>query len=167
MPAAAELTKPPQKPAAPFVTSAANSLKSTLGSQLAGISLAGKVKMQVTGNTLTLSGLLTPRDHSKVLTLLHNVPGGVRVIDNIGFADDLKQTPPAAEPGWAWIRSTPPGAKIFVDGSDRGLRTPARIEMRQGEHEVVLSLPGFVSSHRSVLIQPGQNVQLSESLGQQ
>ncbi len=167
MPAATELTKPPQKPAAPFVTSAANSLKSTLGSQLAGISLAGKVKMQVTGNTLTLSGLLTPRDHSKVLTLLHNVPGGVRVIDNIGFADDLKQTPQAAEAGWAWIRSTPPGAKIFVDGSDRGLRTPARIEMRQGEHEVVLSLPGFVSSHRSVMIQPGQNVQFSESLGQQ
>src|SRR6267378_3701283 len=167
MPAATELTKPPQKPAAPFATSAANSLKSTLGSQLAGISLAGKVKMQVTGNTLTLSGLLTPRDHSKVLTLLHNVPGGVRVIDNIGFADDLKQTPQAAEAGWAWIRSTPPGAKIFVDGSDRGLRTPARIEMRQGEHEVVLSLPGFVSSHRSVMIQPGQNVQFSESLGQQ
>ena len=167
VPAAAEITRPPQKPAAPFVTSAANSLKSTLGSQLAGISLAGKVKMQVTGNTLTLSGLLTPRDHSKVLTLLHNVPGGVRVIDDIGFADDQKETPRAAEGGWAWIRSTPPGAKIFVDGNDRGLRTPARVQITQGEHEVVLSLPGFVSSHRSVLIQSGQTLQFTESLGQE
>jgi serine/threonine protein kinase len=166
-PAAAEIPAPPQKPSAPFVTSAANSLKSTLGSQLAGVSLAGKVKMQVTGNTLTLSGLLTPRDHSKVLTLLHNVPGGVRVIDDIGFSDDQKDTPRAAESGWAWIRSTPPGAKIFVDGSDRGLRTPARVQITQGAHEVVLSLPGFVSSHRSVLIQPGQNVQFTEPLGQQ
>jgi hypothetical protein len=149
------------------VTSAANSLKSTLGSELTGISLAGKVKMQVTGNTLTLSGLLTPHDHSKVLTLLHNVPGGVRVIDNIGFADEVKETPRSAEGGWAWIRSTPPGAKIFVDGSDRGLRTPARVQITRGEHEVVLSLPGFASSHRSVVIQPGQNVEFSEALGQQ
>jgi serine/threonine protein kinase len=166
-PAAAEIPTPPHKPVAPFVTSAANSLKSTLGSQLAGISLAGKVKMQVTGNTLALSGLLTPRDHSKVLTLLHNVPGGVRVIDDIGFADDQKDAPRAAEGSWAWIRSTPPGARIFVDGSDRGLRTPARVQMTQGGHEVVLSLPGFVSSHRSILIQPGQNVQITEPLGQQ
>jgi serine/threonine protein kinase len=166
-PAPPEIATPPPKPAVPFVTSAANSLKSTLGSQLAGISLAGKVKLQVTGNTLTLSGLLTPRDHSKVLTLLHNVPGGVRVIDNIGFADDQKETPRAAEGGWAWIRSTPPGAKIFVDGNDRGLRTPARVQVTQGGHEVVLSLPGFVSSHRSVVIQPGQNVEFSEELGQQ
>jgi len=35
LPAAAEINKPPQKTAAPFVTSAANSLKSTLESQLA------------------------------------------------------------------------------------------------------------------------------------
>jgi serine/threonine protein kinase len=90
--AAVEQTVPPiprQKPAIPLATSAANSLKSTLGSQLTGIALAGKVKMQVTGNTLTLSGQLTPREHAKVLTLLHNVPGGVRVIDDIGFADEL------------------------------------------------------------------------------
>jgi serine/threonine protein kinase len=83
-------TPPPRKPVVPFATPAANSLKSTLGSQLADISLANKVKLRVTGNTLTLSGRLSPQEHTKVLTLLHNVPGGVKIIDDIGFADELK-----------------------------------------------------------------------------
>ena len=167
VPVAAEIPTPQQKPVGPFATPAANSLKATLGSQLANISLADKVKMQVTGNTLTLSGQLLPREHSKVLTLLHNVPGGVRVIDDIGFAEERKESIRAEESGWLWIRSTPPGAKIFVDGNDRGLRTPARLEIPQGEHDVVLALPGFASSHRSVLIQPGRNMQFTEQLGQQ
>ena len=164
---AVEKANPTQIPAAPFVTSAANSLKSTLGSQLADISLASKVKMQVIANTLTLSGKLTPHEHAKVLTLLHSVPGGVKVIDDIGFAEETKAAPPAAEPGWVWVRSTPPGAKIFVDGNDRGLRTPARIGMPKGQHDVALTLPGFVSSHRAVLVQSGQNMEFTESLQQQ
>ena len=89
-PVAAEKLIPRQKPAAPLATSAANSLKSTLRAQLQDSSLAGKVILQVTGNTLTLAGQLTPRDHSRVLTLLRDVPGGVRVIDNIGYTDELK-----------------------------------------------------------------------------
>jgi len=90
LPAAAENPAPKRKPAGPFATPAASSLKSTLGSQLADMSLANKVKLQVTGNTLTISGRLSSGEHSKVLTLLHNVPGGVHVIDNIGFADEQK-----------------------------------------------------------------------------
>jgi len=81
---------PPRKPAAPFATPAAISLKSTLGSQLAGISLASKVKLRVTGNTLTLSGKLSSQEHTKILALLHDVPGGVRIIDDIGFADEAR-----------------------------------------------------------------------------
>jgi serine/threonine protein kinase len=90
LPAAVEIPTAQQKPVGPFATSAANLLKSTLGSQLANLSLGSKVKLQVTGNTLTLSGRLSPREHSKILTLLHDVPGGVRVIDDIGFADEMK-----------------------------------------------------------------------------
>ena len=90
VPTAAETPAPPRKPVRPLATAAASSLKSTLGSQLVDMSLANKVKLQVTGNTLTLSGRLSPGEHSKVLTLLHNVPGGVRVIDDIGFGDELK-----------------------------------------------------------------------------
>ena len=90
LPAAVQSPPPQRKPVVPFATQAASSLKSTLSSQLAEMSLANKVKLQVTGNTLTLSGRLSPREHTKVLTLLHNVPGGVRVIDDIGFADEQK-----------------------------------------------------------------------------
>ena len=168
---AVEIPAPRPKPVGLFATPAATSLKSTLGSQLEGISLASKVKLQVTGNTLALTGRLSPREHSKVLTLLHDVPGGVRVIDDIEFADevnaDVKEVPRATEFGWIWIRSTPAGAEIFVDGRDRGMQTPARVGMAQGEHDVALALPGYARSHRSVLIQAGRNMQFTEQLGQQ
>jgi serine/threonine-protein kinase len=164
--AAAEKPIPPQKSPGLSPTQAANSLKLTLVSELADLSLADKVKMQVAGNTLTLSGELTSREHSKVLTLLHNVPGGVRVIDDIGFSDELKGTSGPAAVGWVWVRSMPRGAEIFVDGTDTGLRAPARVEMSQGEHEVLLTLRGFGSARRAVLIRPGQDMQFTEFLGQ-
>jgi serine/threonine-protein kinase len=164
--AAVEKANPPQKPVRLSPTLAANSLKSTLESELAGLSLADKVKIGVTGNTLTLSGKLTSREHSKLLALLHNVPGGVRVIDDIGYSDELKGTSGAAEAGWVWVRSTPPGAEILVDGTDTGLRTPSRVEMQPGEHEVLLTLRGSSSARRAVSIRPGQNTQFTELLGQ-
>lgn len=164
---AVEAPAPRPKPAGPIATQAATSLKSSLGSQLAEISLESKVKLQVTGNTLTLSGRLTPREHTKVLTLLHEVPAGVRVNDDIEFADELKDAPAAMEFGWIWIRSIPANAEIFVDGNDRGLRTPSRVRMSLGEHDVVLALSGYARSHRSVQIQPGRNMQVTEQLGGQ
>jgi predicted Ser/Thr protein kinase len=163
--AVVEKPNPPQKPIGISPTLAANSLKSRLESELAGLSLVDKVKMEVAGNTLTLSGKLTSREHSKLLALLHNVPGGVRVIDDIGYSDELKGTSGSADIGWVWVRSTPSGAEIFVDGTDTGLRAPARVEMQPGEHEVLLTLRGFSSTRRAVSIQPGQNMQFTEILG--
>jgi serine/threonine protein kinase len=163
-PPSAELSALHRNPGGPLATPAANSLKLSLVSQLADISLANKVKLHVTGNTLTLTGRLAPQEHSKVLTLLHNVPSGVRVIDDIGFADEQNEVPRPGPFGWVWIRSLPAGAEIFVDGNDRGLQTPSRVAMSQGEHDVVLALAGYAKSHRAVLIQPGRNMQFSEQL---
>ncbi|MBZ5698453.1 MAG: protein kinase [Acidobacteriia bacterium] len=162
-----EKATPPQEPASFSATPAANSLKSTLGSELAGLSLSDKVKMQVTGNTLTISGQLTPREHSELLNHLHKVPAGVRIIDDIGYANGREEIPRVAEAGWVWIHSAPQGAEILVDGTDTGLRTPARVEMPQGEHEVLLTLHGFANAHRTLLIRPGQTMQFTELLGQQ
>jgi hypothetical protein len=79
---------PPQKTAGLPATPAANSLRSTLRSELADLSLSDKVKMQVTGNTLIISGQLTAREHSELLNHLHKVPAGVQVIDDIGYAGE-------------------------------------------------------------------------------
>jgi hypothetical protein len=56
---------------------------------LAGLSMADKVKMQVRTNTLILSGRVTPNEHRDLLNHLHNVPAGVRIIDDIEYSNDL------------------------------------------------------------------------------
>jgi serine/threonine protein kinase len=233
-PRAMEKLAVPGKLAAPTATPAANSLKSTLESELAKLSLADKVKVQATGNALTVSGRLTPREHGELLNRLHNVPAGVRVVDNIEYTDELKETvkatvtsrpaganivvndkpepmqtpatisldpgtyrisvskegfqpytgelivkagkpaqvdvelaPAPSDAGWVWVRSAPPGAEIFVDGADLRLRTPSRVEMSKGEHEVWLTYKGFTSAHRMFQVEPGQNMEFTESFEQQ
>jgi serine/threonine-protein kinase len=157
----------PQQPVAPASSSAANAVELRLRSDLAALSLTNKVKTQVTANTVTLSGRLAPGEHRMLLNRLHWVPSGVRIIDDLEYTDDLKASPEAASAGWVWVRSEPLGAEILVDDMDTGLRTPARIEMPQGEHDVKLMLRGVPVAHRTVLVRAGQTMQFTESLAQQ
>src|SRR5712692_6545728 len=57
--------------------------------------LRGHVKVQATGNTLTLAGKLRPAEHGALLKLLRNAPSDVRVIDHLEYDD----TPVAAAGG--------------------------------------------------------------------
>jgi hypothetical protein len=57
--------------------------------------LAGHVRVQAAGNTLTLAGKLRPVDHGALLKLLRNAPSDVRVIDHLEYDD----TPVAAAGG--------------------------------------------------------------------
>jgi eukaryotic-like serine/threonine-protein kinase len=57
--------------------------------------LAGHVRVQAAGNTLTLAGKLRPADHGALLKLLRNAPSDVRVIDHLEYDD----TPVAAAGG--------------------------------------------------------------------
>jgi serine/threonine protein kinase len=148
-------------------TPAANSVDTRLQIELARLSLTDKVHVQVTANTLTLSGRVTPAEHLMLLNRLHWVPARVRVIDDLEYSGDLQAAPGTASVGWVWVRSEPPSAEILVDGTDSGLRTPARVEMAQGEHEVRLALRGFVTSQRTVLVRPGQTMQFTQPLEQQ
>jgi len=66
--------------------------------------------------------------------------------------------------GWVWVRSTPQGARILVDGMDTGLRTPARLELKPGEHRVLLALAGFALGSRIVLVRGGETMQFTEGL---
>jgi hypothetical protein len=171
VPPASTLSKSPatQKPAAPAESLAAAALKRRLDSDLASLSMADRVKLRVSGNTLTLSGKLIPKDYAELLTHLHNLPAGVHVVDEIQNTVVEGAAPAAAakDNGWAWIRSTPAGAQISVDGKDTGLRTPARVEMPPGDHEILLTLRGFSDVHRTILVHSSENLAFTEILEEQ
>jgi hypothetical protein len=154
----------PQKPAAPAGPSPAHVLESKLRAELNGQPLADKVTIQSTANALTLSGSLTLAEHRDLLDHLRTVPAGVRVIDDIDLTENTKANPAPASAGWIWVRSSPPGARILVDGAETGLRTPARLELQAGDHEVRLVRRGFGTAHRSVTVNQGQTIQFTETL---
>ena len=155
-----------QKAAQAAQASAAAAFDTTLRARLGSLLIADKVKTQVVANTLTLSGKLTPTEHRKLLNELHAVPAGIRIVDDIEYISDPKETA-AADTGWIWVRSEPRGAEILLDFADTGLRTPARIEMKQGQHNIRLSLGGFANSERTVTIEQGQTIQFTEPLAKQ
>jgi len=64
-------------------------------------------------------------------------------------------------PAWSEVSfdSTPPGATIFVDGKERG-KTPAMLELLEGEHEVRLSLRGFKSWQSRMEVTANQPMEL-------
>jgi len=155
----------PQKPAPLAAPSQAHLFESKLRAELDGQPLADKVTIQATANALTLSGSLTLAEHRELLNHLRTVPAGVRVIDDIEFTEEAKASPAPAVAGWIWARSFPPGARILVDGAETGLRTPARLELQVGEHEVRFVRRGFVTVHRTVLVNAGQTIQFTETLG--
>ncbi len=144
--------------------SAAQLFASRLASELAGEPLATKVKMQATGNSLTLSGSLTPAEQMELRRRLRAVPAGVRIIDDIEYADP-QQAAASDTAGWVWVRSDPRGARVLVDGVETGLRTPVRLELKEGDHEILLVLRGFTTDRRAVTVHAGQTMQVTEALG--
>jgi hypothetical protein len=143
-------------------------LESKLRAEFAGQPLAEKVKIQTTSNALTLSGSLTLAEHRELFGHLRTVPAGVRVIDDTEYSEDPKTenapAAPVATVGWIWVRSTPPDARILVDGSETGMRTPARLELQPGEHDISLVHQGFGTTHRTVSLERGETMQFTEAL---
>ena len=165
--AAPKAILPPAPPPGP---SPAHLFESKLREELAGQPLANKVKIQAAGKNITLSGSLTLSEHRELLAHLRAVPNTVRVIDDIADEDSSNSASPAppasaaTSAGWVWVRSNPTGARILVDGAETGLRTPARLELQPGDHEVQLVHRGFGNTHRSVTIQQGHTMQVTETL---
>jgi hypothetical protein len=86
------------------------------------------------------------------------------VIDDTEITESPIATPAPASAGWIWVRSAPPGASIVVDGAETGMRTPARLELQAGEHEIRLVHQGFATSQRNVMVSQGQTMQFTETL---
>jgi serine/threonine-protein kinase len=174
----------PQKPAPPAAPSPVRLFAEKLQVELAGSPLADKVKIQATPNALAFSGSLTLAEHRELLDHLHTIPAGVRIIDDTKYSEDPKTDAapapvPASDPasaqvsapasapaamGWIWAESIPQGARIIVDGAETGLRTPARLELKAGEHNVRLVRQGFLTVHRNVVVNPDRILQFAETL---
>ena len=65
---------------------------------------------------------------------------------------------------WAQVESTPPGAEIWVDGVSTGQRTPARVEISSGIHNIALKLEGYKASRNAIQTSEGGTVNLYPSL---
>ena len=96
----------PAKPV-PVLTAKAAQVKQTIDDALADRGLTGKASVQGVGNTLTITGKLRPQQHSALLNLLHDVPAGVRIVDNIG---DDSSAPAATSPAPAHPTAAPASA---------------------------------------------------------
>jgi serine/threonine-protein kinase len=163
------------KLAEPAVPTAAHVFEMKLHSELTDSDFSNKVNIRTTANALTLSGSLTLAEHRELMTHLRVVPSGVRIIDDIDLTGDAKGSsapalvPGAAAsgPGWIWVRSFPPAARILVDGAETGMRTPARLELQSGEHDVQVVRAGFGTAHRKLSVQSGQTLQVTETLSMQ
>jgi hypothetical protein len=55
-----------------------------------------------------------------------------------------------ALPGRVQIQSSPPGASVEIDGRDRGLSTPAAIDLSPGAHKIRLSQSGRNATEKSI-----------------
>ncbi len=64
-------------------------------------------------------------------------------------------------PAWAGltIDSEPPGASILIDGEAVG-KTPAAVDVLQGEHQVMLQLPAFADWQKALRVTAGQDQDL-------
>ena len=85
----------------PVLSAKAAQVKQQIEDALADRNLTGKASVQGVGNTLTITGKMRPGQHAALLNLLHDVPAGVKIVDNISDGDLAPATSanPAA-PEW-------------------------------------------------------------------
>jgi serine/threonine protein kinase len=65
---------------------------------------------------------------------------------------------------WAQVESAPAGAEIWLDGIATGQRTPARVEISPGIHNIILKLEEFKVSRSTVQASEGGTVNVSPNL---
>ena len=76
-----------------------------------------------------------------------------------------RANPACLTTGSASFSSTPPGAEIFIDGSDQGVMTPATItSIPTGSHDYTLKLAGFLDSTGTVQVVENQTITVSTQL---
>jgi hypothetical protein len=89
--------------------------------------------------------------------------GSVVVKDNIQTQQDVElKAKNMQHVAWAEVDSTPKGAEIFVDGSDTGDVTPARVQVPAGIHTIMVRLDGYQQARRTFQASVGGTVNLQD-----
>jgi eukaryotic-like serine/threonine-protein kinase len=109
---------------------------------------------------------LAPGKYNVVLRLLgyDAYSGSVQVRDDGQAKVDATLHQKNGRVAWAQVESTPAGAEIWVDGVSTGQRTPARVEISSGIHNIALKLDGYKPSRNAVQASDGGTVSVSPSL---
>jgi serine/threonine-protein kinase len=168
-PVAPPATKPPSTRTAgelPPVKLPSNDLKSRIEQALAEAGLGDKVHLQVAGNTVTLAGRLTPREHRQLLHRLRDAPAWVRLIDHIEYAspepggalnasDDRPQ--PAGGRGEIEVLTDVLGASAVLHGPQGRVisdcRTPCRFEgLWPGRYMLEVNQAGYRPVQRTLQV---------------
>jgi serine/threonine-protein kinase len=124
-----------------------------------------RVKIQGTGNTLTLAGKLRPAEYGELLKFMRGAPGDVRIVDHIendatpnnatGVNPNAGQI--ASPATGLLLSSKPAGADVFIDGTKQAGQTPLDIPLRAGQYNLVIRLEGYDAYVGSTLVK--ENIQ--------
>jgi len=60
--------------------------------------------------------------------------------------------------------TTPPGAKIFIQGRPMAFATPAHVPIPEGDYRVEFREPGYKPVQQNVHVEAGKNVRVSATL---
>jgi hypothetical protein len=121
------------EPAKPTLNAKASEYKSRIDAVIAERGLAGRVRVQGVGNTLTISGKLRPVEHGALLKFLRDTPSDLRVIDHIEY-DDAPVATAAGDEGTHPVPSPDRGAiHVVTDvlSATATLYGPAGRQLRQ------------------------------------
>lgn len=117
--------------------------------------------------TLTVLGaddatLASPTDECKACSLAQ-VGDRIDALVKQAAEGLAPKEPPPPAPASVSVRTEPLGARVVVDGSERGL-TPQTVELPPGEHTVAVDKPGFVAQQQTITVEPGTPQELAITL---
>jgi hypothetical protein len=113
--------------------------------------------------TLTVLGagdavVATQTDECKACSLAEVGARIDALVQQAAQAVAAKQPPPPTVASVS-VRSEPLGARVLVDGSERGV-TPQVVELPPGEHTIALDKPGFVAQEQKLTVEAGDEQEL-------
>jgi serine/threonine protein kinase len=96
----------------------------------------------------------TPPDRTFTESTVDNQPAAASKPANEPRLPPLESAPVVPFSGRVVVRSTPAGARVFVDGRDRGAAPATVTGLGQGEHRIRIVHDGYTTAERRVVLSP-------------